>query len=109
MNSNGQQGELFMVCWQPQRHPFRLHVNDLIRWEGNLGRVIRVTDCAAVLLVNRPPREFTTRFDKRVRFRQPPIIVRIAANSGIAILYRKVCKGSKRKRHDQASKREEAR
>ena len=99
MNNIIVQGELFRIAWKPLRYPFRLHVNDLIRIDGHLGRVIRVSECAAVVLVNRPPREFTTRFDKHVEFHQPPVIVRIAANSDIEILNRKIGKNRKRKHH----------
>jgi hypothetical protein len=45
-----------------------------------------------VVLVNRPHREFTTRFDKHVRFQPSPRRVRIAANSDIEILNRGPCK-----------------
>ena len=82
------QGELFAIIWQPVPHPFRLRVNDLLRFEGRLGRVIRVTESAAVVLVNRPRREFKTRFDKPVRFQPSPAIIRISANSEIDILNR---------------------
>ena len=100
MKNNGDQTRpLPLVVWAPY-HPFRLHVNDIVRIEGKLGRVIRVTECAAVVLVNRPPREFTTLFDKHVRFRQSSKIVRIAANSDIEILNRKACKQRKRKQHE---------
>ena len=63
-------------------------MNDLLRFEGRMARVVRVTECAAVLLVNQPVRDFKTRFDKPVRFHQPPKFVRIAANSETEILYR---------------------
>ena len=96
MSTNGEQAEL--LIWKPPlRYPFRLRVNDYVRLEGKLGRVIRVTEAAAVVLVNQPPREFTTLFDKRVRFRPSPKTVRIAANSEIEILNRPACKRKKRK------------
>jgi len=90
MSTNGAQTEL-PVRSLAVHHPFRLRVNDYVRIEGRLGRVIRVTESAAVVLVNRPPRQFTTRFDRSVWFRQPPIIVRISANAEIDILNRKTC------------------
>jgi hypothetical protein len=46
----------------------------------------RVTECAAVVIMNRPTRDFKTRFDKPVRFTPPPALFRIAANSPIEIL-----------------------
>ena len=88
MSTNAEQAVL--PLWVlPVRRPFRLRVNDYMLIDGRLGRVIRVTESAAVVLVSRPPRQFTTRFDRPVRFRQPPIIVRIAANAEIDILNRK--------------------
>jgi hypothetical protein len=100
MSTNGEQAEL-PVWALPVRHPFRLRVNDYVLVDGRIGRVIRVTESAAVVLVSRPPRQFTTRFDRPVWFRQPPVIVRIAANAEIDILNRKTCpqkRGRKRER-----------
>ncbi len=55
MSTNGEQAVL--PLWEPPlRHPFRLRVNDYVRIDGKLGRVIRVTESAAVVLVNQPPR-----------------------------------------------------
>ena len=102
MSTNGKQEELFAYK-PPLRHPFRLRVNDYVRIEGKVGRVMRVTESAAVVLVNRPPKEFMTRFDKPVRFRPPPVIIRIAANSEVEILNRPA-RGKKR-----ASRRERSR
>lgn len=96
MSANAKQGALFDYK-PPLRYPFRLRVNDYVRIEGKLGRVIRVTECAAVVLVNRPPREFTTLFDKHVRFRQAPAIVRIGSNSEIEILNRPTPKKAARR------------
>ena len=100
MSTHGEQAEL--PVWNlTVRHSFRLRVNDYVLIDGRLGRVIRVTESAAVVLVNRPSRQFTTRFDRPVWFRQPPIIVRIAANAEIDILNRKTCqqkRGRKRER-----------
>lgn len=81
--------ELFGIVWLPPEHPFRLRVNDLLRIDDKMARVVRVTECAAVLLVNQPVRDFKTRFDKPVRFQPPPKYVRISANSESEILYRK--------------------
>lgn len=88
MNGNGHQAELFGLILQ-RRQPFRLRANDVIRVDGRLGRIIRVTECAAVVLMNRPIRVFKTRFDKPVRFRPPPVIFRISANSETEIFNRK--------------------
>jgi hypothetical protein len=74
------QGDLFGLLLH-RRHPFRLRANDVIRIDGKLGWVIRVNECAAVVLVNRRAREFTTRFDKRVRIQPSPVTFRISANT----------------------------
>ena len=92
------QGELFAIFWQRREHLFRLRVNDLVRVNGRLGRVIRVTECAAVLLVNQPKRVFKTRFDKPVNFQPPPAITRIAANAEVEILNRPAKPPRKQKR-----------
>jgi len=76
--------------------PYRLRVNDIIRLHGRLARVIRVNESAAVVQMERPPREFTTRFDQRVRFRPAPATFRISANSEVEIVSRK--QPAKRKR-----------
>ena len=102
MNTNPEQGEFFACLPRPLRHPFRLRVNDVIRIDGKLCRVIRVTECAAVVMTNRPIREFTTRFDKHVRFQPPPVTFRISANTETEILNRK--SGQKEKRNGAAKR-----
>lgn len=87
MNSIPVQGELFGLFWQ-KPDPLRLHVNDVVRIDGRFGRVIRVNDCAAVVLLHRPARQFVTRFDKRVRFKQSPAIIRISVRSETEVLNR---------------------
>jgi hypothetical protein len=91
-----EQGELFGLVLQ-QQHPFRLRANDVIRIDGKLCRIIRVNECAAVVLMNRRTREFTTRFDKQVRFHPPPVTFRISVNAETEILNRKA--GRKHKQH----------
>ena len=76
----------FGIIWQLARHPFRLRVGDVIRFEGRLCRVIRVNECAAVVIMNRPIRAFKTRFDKPVRFQPPPALFRISPNAEAEIL-----------------------
>ena len=89
MQLNGGQTELFGLVWWRQEHPFRLRPNDVVRINGKLGLVIRVNECAAVILMNRSVRQFTTRFDKPVRFQPPPFVFRISPDSEIEILNRK--------------------
>jgi hypothetical protein len=98
-----EQAELFGLLWWPLRHPFRLRANDVIRFNGRLGRVIRVSECSAVVLMNRPTRDFTTRFDKHVRFQPPPFVFRISPNSEIEILNRKGRAKRQRQRRDSSS------
>ena len=81
MEHVSEQAELFGRLWQPLQLPFRLRANDLSRIGGRLCLVIRVSECAAVVLLNRPPLEFTTRFDKRVCFQPSPVRFRISTNS----------------------------
>ena len=63
-------------------YPFRLRANDIIRIDGRLCRVLRVNYSAAVVLMNRPRRKFTTRFDKPVSFQPSPSTFRISAELG---------------------------
>lgn len=67
---------------------YRLRPGDLIDYSGQHCRVIRVSDCAAVIAITRPPREFTTLFGVRVRIQPKPALVRISSNSEIPILNR---------------------
>lgn len=80
------QTELVGLIWQPLPHRFRLHAGDVIRFNGRLCLVLRVNECAAVVLMNRPTREFKTRFDKPVRFQPPPALFRISPQSEVEIL-----------------------
>lgn len=67
---------------------FRLRTGDVIQYEGKPCRVVRVTDCAAVVAVDRLPREFTTLFGQRVRIQPKPALVRISPDSEVPILNR---------------------
>ena len=82
------QAELIGITLQRLAHPFRLRAGDVIRLENRLCRVVRVNVCAAVILMNRPARDFKTRFDKPVRFQPKPALVRISPQSDIPILNR---------------------
>ena len=101
MTSIPKQGELFALIWRPFPHPFRLRANDLLRIDGRVCLVIRVNECAAVVLMNPPQREFSTRFDKRVRFQPPPVTFRISADSETEILNRKTGGPKKPKPHER--------
>ena len=80
----------FGIIWQLSSYPFRLRAGDVIRFNGRLCRVIRVNDCAAVVIMNQSIRDFKTRFDKPVRFQPPPAQFRISSQSECEILNRKV-------------------
>ena len=68
--------------------PFHLRAGDVIRLAGQLCRVVRVSECSAVVAVAKPPREFTTLFGQRVRIQPKPGLVRISPNSELPILNR---------------------
>lgn len=80
----------FGIIWQAVNRPFRLRGGDIIRFNERLCYVVRVNECAAVVIMNRPVREFKTRFDKPVRFQLPPALFRISPQSEVTILNRKV-------------------
>jgi len=79
----------FGIIWHQLTYPFRLRAGDVIRFNGRLCYVVRVNECAAVVIMNRPVRVFKTRFDRPVRFQPPPWIFRISSNSEVSILNRK--------------------
>jgi hypothetical protein len=61
---------------------------DVIRLDGKLCRVVRVSQCSAVVAVSKQPREFTTLFGVRVRIQPKPGLVRISPHSEVPILNR---------------------
>lgn len=67
---------------------FRLRTGDVILLDGKRCPVVRVNDCAAVVAVAQPAREFVTLFGKRVRVQPKAALVRISPNSEAPILYR---------------------
>jgi hypothetical protein len=97
MQSIPEPTELLGLVWRPARQSFRLRVNDVIRVNGRLGRIVRVSESSAVVLLNRPARAFTTRFDKQVRFQPAPITLRISPNAETEIVNRTTPNRKKRK------------
>jgi hypothetical protein len=79
----------FGIIWRTLNRPFRLRAGDVIRFNERLCRVVHVSECAAVVIMNRPVRDFKTRFDKPVRFQPPPALFRISPQSEVKILNRK--------------------
>ncbi len=79
----------FGIIWQLAEYPFQLRAGDIFRFDGRLCRVLRVNYSSAVVIMNRPMRVFKTRFDKLVRFQQPPVRFYISPQSEVNILNRK--------------------
>jgi hypothetical protein len=79
----------FGIIWQLAQYPFKLRAGDVIKFDERLCRVIRVNECSAVVIMNRPVRDFKTRFDKAVRFQPPPKMFRISPQSDVPVLNRK--------------------
>ena len=69
-------------------YPFRLRAGDIVRLDGQPCKVVRVTDCSAVVAVTKQTREFTTLLGARVRIQPKPSLVRISPQSEIPILNR---------------------
>jgi hypothetical protein len=69
-------------------YPFRLRDGDTVQLDGQPCKVVRVTDCSAVVAVTRPPREFTTLSGVVVKLQPKPVLVRISPQSEIPILNR---------------------
>ena len=79
----------FGIIWQLAAYPFRLRAGDVIKFDNRLCRVLRVNYSSAVVIMNRPVRDFKTRFDKPVRFQPPPRLFYISPESDVPILNRK--------------------
>ena len=88
--SDPRQTQFVGIIWRLLQPPAtRLRAGDVIRVKNRLCRIIRVNDCAAVVIMNRPPRVFMTRFHGPVRFEQPPAMFRISPDAEVEILNRK--------------------
>jgi hypothetical protein len=83
------QTEFVGIIWQPLGRRFRLAVGDVFQIDNRLCRVLRVNECAAVVLMNRPEKVIETRFRGTVRFTPPPAMFRISPNAECEILNRK--------------------
>ena len=80
----------FGIIWELSAYPFKLRAGDVFKFNERLCRVIRVNYSSAVVIMNRPVRDFKTQFDKPVRFQPPPRLFRISPNSETPVLNRKV-------------------
>ena len=67
---------------------YTLRAGDLVEYAGQHCRVIRVSDCAAVIAVIQKPRTITPRFGKPVTIQPAPKLERISAHAEIPILNR---------------------
>ena len=79
----------FGIIWDLSAYPFKLRAGDVFKFNERLCRVIRVNYSSAIVIMNRPVREFKTRFDKPVRFQPPPHQFYISPNSEVTVLNRK--------------------
>jgi hypothetical protein len=79
----------FGIIWQMAPYPFRLRAGDVFYFDGRLCRVLRVNYSCAVVTMNRPVRDFKTRFDKPVRFQPAPARFYISPQSEVTILNRR--------------------
>jgi len=69
-------------------HIFRLQAGDIIKFDGEPCRVVRVTESAAVIAIRKPARQFTTLAGKAVKFQPSPKRVWISPNAEVEILNR---------------------
>ena len=67
---------------------FTLTAGDVVEYCGQACRVLRVSECAAVIAVAQKPRTITPRFGKPVTIQPAPKLERISPNSQIPILNR---------------------
>ena len=67
---------------------YTLRTGDLVEYAGQHCRVIRVSDCAAVVAVVQKPRTITPRFGKPVTIQPAPKLERISATSALPVLSR---------------------
>ena len=67
---------------------YTLRVGDMVEYAGQPCRIIRVSDCAAVVAVIQKPRTITPRFGKPVTIQPAPKLERISTQSEIPILNR---------------------
>ena len=90
LSNDRNQTEFFGIVWlTSETHPHRLRAGDVIRYDGKLARIVRVNDCAAIVVMSRPVRQFETRFRGTVKFQPAPARFYISPQSECEILNRK--------------------
>jgi hypothetical protein len=67
---------------------YTLRAGDVVQYAGQPCRIIRVSDCAAVVAVVQKPRTISPRFGKPVTIQPAPKLERISPQSEIPILNR---------------------
>ena len=67
---------------------YTLRVGDVVQYAGQHCRVVRVSDCCAVIAVIQKPRTITPRFGKPVTFTPAPKLERISAEAQLPIVNR---------------------
>jgi hypothetical protein len=67
---------------------FTLRAGDVVEYAGQPCKVIRVSDCAAVVAVIQKPRTIVPRLGKPVTIQPAPKLERISPNAEIPILSR---------------------
>jgi hypothetical protein len=67
---------------------YHLRAGDLVEYAGQRCRVLRVSDCAAVVAVTQKPRIITPRFGQPVTIQPRPKLERISPESPLPILNR---------------------
>ena len=85
------QGSLLAARRAPLKlaSPYRLRVGDVVQFENQPCPVLRVGDCAAVIAVNKPAKQFTTIWGVNVCIKPKPALVRISSNALCPILKRR--------------------
>jgi hypothetical protein len=69
-------------------HIFRLQAGDIIKFDGEPCRVVRVSESAAVIAIRRPARQFTTLAGKAVQFQPKARTAYISPNAEVEIINR---------------------
>ena len=91
ISTDRNQTEFFGIVWlTSETHPHRLRAGDVIRYDGKLARIVRVNDSNAVVVMNRPVRQFETRFRGSVKFQPAPARFYISPQSECEVLNRKI-------------------
>lgn len=78
-----------MKPFATEHTPTRLRPGDVVEYQGQPCKVLRVSPCCAVVEVKQPARTFTTRTGRTVKLKPRKALERISANAALPILKRK--------------------